>query len=675
MITRIQGTDGVRKLTALSTDTALRGLSPQAAFIEKDVMTEEFMELYAYCRTRQLIEEGFAESGVGVAVGWDPRDKSGVLTGAVVSGIVKGGLDAILTGMAPTPVITLYARHAGLAGAFVVTASHNPAAYNGIKIFTKRGLKLLPGDDETLSSLVLSTDYRQIKNMLPAGRVEDHSARLSLFFDAFSIDSKNSWISNPGCLSRVTLVADFANGAFSRMGERILWKAGFGDVVAVNADETGVINARCGVSEIEGIREITPDQVKPTGRFHGNLIVETMFRLGAAGLEKLKTGETHLCGAVFDGDGDRFYRLDYDPFTGSIVVLSGDETAALQSALLNERGARGLFVNTVESDLNALGAAERMGFSTAITSVGDKWILLAATLSAIKPVVDADVWKKVESIAVSEKPSADAIEKILNEAGVNLATPDKISFAIGGEESGHSITPGIMSVGGVKTSAFAGNGMKCLLNTFAATFDTGGFNALSVKERYAQLRAPFPAGLKKTMYVYYVDKNRWRRGLPLWERVKREVAEGVESVFGKVTVEEVRRPEEPDLLYLKIATPNGPAALFVRNSGTEDKTGVNLRGPVSASAGMLTLGERTFRVIMSQMKDHAKPMAKAERELIERASQGGVPGSPVGGLSTGEYDRLLAESGVKQSLLEGAYPGALLTERGRWYHETMKAAR
>lgn len=674
-MTRIQGTDGVRKLTMLSTDTVVRGLSPQTAFLEKDVMTEEFMELYAYCRTRQLIEGGGAESGVAVAVGWDPRDKSGVFTGAVVSGIVKAGLDAVLAGMAPTPVIALYARHAGLAGAFVVTASHNPSAYNGIKIFTKRGLKLLPGDDEALSSLVLSTDYKQIKDMLPAGRVEDHSARLALFFGAFSLDTKNSWITDPFCLSRVTLVADFANGAFSRMGERILWKAGFGDIVIVNADEDGVINERCGVSQIEGVREITPDQVEPKGVFHGNLIVETMFRLGAEGLEKLQTGETSLCGAVFDGDGDRFYRLDYDPFTGSIIVLSGDETAALQSAFLNERGARGLFMNTVESDLNALGKAERLGFSIAITSVGDKWILLTATLSAIKPVVDEYVWERVESIAVSEKPSADAIEKILDEQGVTLATPDKISFVIGGEESGHSITPGVMSVGGAKTSAFAGNGMKCLLNTFASTFNSGGFNALGVKQRYARLRAPFPAGFKKTMYAYYVDKNRWRRGVPLWESVKREALTGVADIFGNVVVEEVRRPEEPDMLYLKISTPGGPAALFIRNSGTEDKVGVNLRSPVKASADMLKIGERAFRVIMERMKDHEKPMAKAERELIERASQGGVPGSPVGGLSTGEYDRLLAESGVKQALLAGVYPGALLTERGRWYHETMKAAK
>jgi phosphomannomutase len=672
---RIQGTDGVRKLTALSTDTALRGLSPQTAFLEKEVMTEEFMELYAYCRTSQLIEEGFAGPGVGVAVGWDPRDKSGIFTNAVVSGIVKAGLDVVLAGMAPTPVIALYARHAGLAGAFVVTASHNPAVYNGIKIFTKRGLKLLPGDDEALSSLVLSTDYRQIKDMMPAGRVEDHSARLPLFFGTFSLDAKNSWITDPSCLSRVTLVADFANGAFSRMGSSILWKAGFSDVVAVNADENGVINAHCGVSEIEGTREITPEQVTSKGRFHGNLIVETMFRLGADGAEKLKTGETSLCGAVFDGDGDRFYRLDYDPFTGSIIVLSGDETAALQSALLNERGVRGLFVNTVESDLNAIGEAERLGFTTAITSVGDKWILIAAALSAIKPAVDADVWKKVESLALSEQPSADAIEKILDEAGANLATPDKISFAIGGEESGHSITPGVMSVGGVKTSAFAGNGMKCLLNTFAATFQSSGFKALPIRERYAKLRAPFPPGFKNTMYAYYVDKNRWRRGLPLWERVKREALAGVASVFGNVAVEDVCRPEEPDMLYMKISTPDGPAALFVRSSGTEDKTGVNLRGPVKASADMLRLGERAFRVIMEQMKDHTKPMAKAERELIERAAQGGVPDSPVGGLTPGEYERLLAESGVKQALLAGVYPGALLTERGRWYYETMKAAK
>jgi hypothetical protein len=231
-----------------------------------------------------------------------------------------------------------------------------------------------------------------------------------------------------------------------------------------------------------------------------------------------------------------------------------------------------------------------------------------------------------------------------------------------------------MSVNGADTSAFAGNGMKCLLNTFASTF-IGGLSSLPAQERYERIRAPFPAGFKKTMYAYYVDKNRWRRGMPLWERVKRVALEGSVELFGGSRVEEMSRPEEPDMLYMKIAAPKGPCAVFIRNSGTEDKIGVNLRGPIEESDKLLTLGEKVFRAVLLEMKDHEKTMAKAELELLSRAANGGIPAAPVAGLPQEEYRRLLTESGVKQALLEGAYPGALLTARGRWYYDSVKAGK
>ena len=93
---------------------------------------------------------------------------------------------------------------------------------------------------------------------------------------------------------------------------------------------------------------------------------------------RLDKGTMHVVGAIFDADADRFFMLEYDPFKDLLWVLSGDETAILQAQHLSTRFPKkykgSLYVNTVESDLNAAKAAEKMGFKPEVTAVGDKWI-------------------------------------------------------------------------------------------------------------------------------------------------------------------------------------------------------------------------------------------------------------------------------------------------------------
>ena len=84
-ISRIQGTDGIRALSAASTHPLVARATPLDAFLKHERITEQFMELYAYAYVTSLPE------GSEVVLGWDPRDPQAFFTNAVVSGVRKAG--------------------------------------------------------------------------------------------------------------------------------------------------------------------------------------------------------------------------------------------------------------------------------------------------------------------------------------------------------------------------------------------------------------------------------------------------------------------------------------------------------------------------------------------------------------------------------------------------------
>lgn len=660
-MTRLQGTDGVRRRTALSSDPALAGMTPQRAFMEKDVITEEFMELYTYCRARWMIETGLMRKGETIVIGWDPRDPEGVFTDAAVRGLVKAGADAAVIGVAPTPAAPAYMRAIGAAGSVAVTASHNPPGYNGIKIFTRRGLKLLPGDDVELSRRVLETDYEAVARAGVEGEVMDRSAEARAVYARYVLDARNSWIEDPESLKNIILVADLANGALGPVAGDILRGAGFGEVVIVNGRLDGSVNERCGVVELEGLREITRDMIGKGGRLAGARAMAVLFEKGRENAVRIKSGEVMVTAAVFDGDGDRLFRVEYDPFTDSLFVLTGDET----SILMAWRGGGGMFVNTVESDLAVSSEAERLGYAAALTAVGDKWILLRAFVSAVERAAPPEVLGKIREIVRDKNPSADAIEKLLDDKGVELPGALDAGFAAGAEESGHIIVPSVIDTKEGPRAFFAGDGLRSLLNSHSASLPS--LAALAPEERIKRLRRPFPGGYKRTIYIYYVDKNLWSEGSALWEKMAAVVEEAVRAEWEGAGVEIMALPEDRETLYMKITESGSHAAsVFVRNSGTEDKTGVSLRGPMAAGARLDRIGEAAARLLLDGMKDVTNPMTRAETALLEAVEAGDDITLRLGWLKENDRERLLAEAGFRQGLVEADGGVCALTELGRW---------
>ncbi|MHC4225404.1 MAG: hypothetical protein ACYSUN_15550, partial [Planctomycetota bacterium] len=440
-IDRLQGTDGVRR--KVSED--LKGLTPQEAFLDRGLITPSFLELYTFAYTRGLRQPK------EIVIGWDPRDPKGLFTEAAVRGIRKAGATAVVVGICPTPAVALYLVWRGAEAAFMVTASHNFRDQNGVKIFRAPGaLKLFPEQDRALTRRVLDLDHA--RDVAPCdatgGRVDARDEALEIF-EAFHLDERNSWMKRGETFGDFPLVVDPANGAMSGIAAKVLGALHGGEVIEVNCDtESGEVNRNSGVGDLEGVTEISRDDP----RFRNHRAVQEVFdRQGKA--------------AVFDADGDRFYRLDYDAESDVLFVLSGDETAVHQARHLGAKG--NLFVNTVESDLNAARAARELGYEPVLTGVGDKWVL---------------------------KRAADE--------------PDR--YGIGSEETGHNISRGwIRTRAGKEERVFLGNGLKSAVNTFAAT------RGMTPKEA----QRPFPPGFKKTMHVYYTKKPLLAEGSEVFEGV------------------------------------------------------------------------------------------------------------------------------------------------------------
>ncbi len=442
MTVRLQGTDGIRRIVRSQDDATLIGLTPQEAFLRHDVITESFLELYTYCRIRQLIDAAVMAVGDPVVIAWDTRDPSGAYTGAAVAGLRKAGATVHALGVAPTPLVPLYQRKVDAAAGFMVTASHNPSNYNGVKIFTRIGLKLLPGDDVALSTVVLDTPWANVALLPEQGPLIDARSDAAHLFKEVHLDPENSRIGDRSLLANQTLIVDTAHGALSAFAAEALREAGCGTVIPVNDDTTQPINIRSGVADIEGMPLITGDQIEPGERFAGYRAIETLFDQGRRLRDEARCGRRTVAAAVFDGDGDRFYRVEYDPFDDCLRVLSGDESSLLQAKALRETETSQLFVNTVESDLAAQQGAASLGYETTLTAVGDRVGLAhGARFVRWKRSSPSGTLTAIETEARSSLPSADRIERLLDDAGFDMTTAPAGRFTVGAEETGHTITP------------------------------------------------------------------------------------------------------------------------------------------------------------------------------------------------------------------------------------------
>ncbi|AUQ67436.1 phosphoglucosamine mutase [Phaeobacter inhibens] len=308
------GTDGVRgtaNIHPMTADMALRIGAAVGRYFRRDA------------------------SGVHrVVIGKDTRLSGYMFESALTAGLTSTGMNVLLLGPVPTPAVGLMTRSMRADLGVMISASHNPAADNGIKFFGPDGFKLSDTVEMELEALIeAGVEPAQAQNIGRAKRIDDARFRYG--------ERVKSSLPRDIRLDGLKVVIDCANGAAHRAAPEILWELG-AEVIPVGVSPDGTnINRDCGST-------------------HPGTATETVVAHGA-----------HV-GICLDGDADRVIIIDE---TGK--VADGDQLMALLATRWAEDGvlAGNALVSTVMSNLGLERHLAARGIALERTAVGDRYVV------------------------------------------------------------------------------------------------------------------------------------------------------------------------------------------------------------------------------------------------------------------------------------------------------------
>jgi phosphoglucosamine mutase len=279
-------------------------------------------------------------------VGRDPRASGEFLEAAVVAGLAGAGVDVRLLGVIPTPAVAFLTSDLDADLGVMLSASHNPARDNGIKLFARGGFKLPDAvEHEIEARLTAGRDSGQAGPPAAGfGRVSDATAERERYKEHLLASLPNgSATQRRAPLAGLTVVVDCAHGAASDVAPRVLHRAG-AEVIAIGAEPDGLnINSGCGSTHLD--------------------------TLAAA---VLKHGAD--AGIAHDGDADRCLAVGADG-----EVIDGDQILAVLALALSDadRLPGNTVVGTVMSNLGFRVAMRDAGITVIETAVGDRYVLEA----------------------------------------------------------------------------------------------------------------------------------------------------------------------------------------------------------------------------------------------------------------------------------------------------------
>jgi len=311
---RLFGTDGVRGI-------ANTELTPMLAY--------KLGQVGAYVLTKHTNHKP------KVIIGKDTRISGDMLEAALSAGLCSVGAEVVLVGVVPTPAVAHLTRFFEADVGVVISASHNPMEYNGIKFFNSKGYKLNDDIENEIEDIILD-NKEEIK--VPTGA---DLGTISYNFNAIDeyIAFAKSTISTD--LNGLKIAIDCANGAASASAKRVLGDLG-ATVFTINDQPNGTnINKDCGSTHLEHLQKFVCE-------------------IGAD------------IGLAFDGDADRVLAVDE---SGSIV--DGDKIMAICALDMNRRGVLkdSTIVATVMSNLGLYIMAKENGLNIVQTKVGDRYVL------------------------------------------------------------------------------------------------------------------------------------------------------------------------------------------------------------------------------------------------------------------------------------------------------------
>ena len=311
---RMFGTDGVR------------GVAGSELTIE---LATKLGQAGAYVLTKEQ------EHQATIIVGCDTRISGGMLASALMAGICSVGANAIFVSVMPTPAIAYLTRKHKVDAGVVISASHNPMEFNGIKFFNGDGYKLSDALEDEIEELI-KNNMKDV--VLPIG---SGVGKIDYRFDL--VDQYVSFMKKcvPLDLSGLKIVVDCAEGASYYTSVKTLKDLG-ANLVAIHTEPDGTnINANCGSTHMDELK------------------ARVVYEKADIGL-------------AFDGDADRMLAVDEK---GELV--DGDQVMAICGLHMKQKGQlkKDTIVVTVMSNLGLDIMAKKEGLKLEKTKVGDRYVL------------------------------------------------------------------------------------------------------------------------------------------------------------------------------------------------------------------------------------------------------------------------------------------------------------
>ncbi len=263
-------------------------------------------------------------------VGRDTRVSGSMLEDALVAGLTSAGADVSLVGVVPTPAVAYLTRAFRCDVGFMLTASHNPPQYNGIKVFRRDSLSYTDADQNAVEKIVAESrfsfaDWNQVGT---ARQIDATECYVDMLKKATKLSSKWHTVVDPGCGATFSVVPAVLNSKGCK-------------VTALNAQPDGFFPARSS---------------EPTEESLGNL-AKTVNALGAD------------IGLAFDGDGDRTAFVDEQG-----LFVDFDRALAAYSGYALRQSGGGTVVTNVEASMCVETVAAKFGGKVVRSRVGDVYV-------------------------------------------------------------------------------------------------------------------------------------------------------------------------------------------------------------------------------------------------------------------------------------------------------------
>ena len=345
-------------------------------------LTEDFVTKLGYCALKELSKHAPDNTNKNIFIAQDSRASGKAILECLTKGIRAAGYNVLSLGISTTPSVSILTQKYKNICGIVISASHNPAEFNGIKFFSAQGTKLNEDIEDNIE--------REIENLktVPAEQENTKFLEVPEKVEEYIAFLKSTLTQAPD-LKGLNIVLDCANGASSKIAPRVFKELGAKVTVINNTPDGFNINKNAGALHTEGLQEA------------------------------VKKSKADL-GLSFDGDADRLIAV-----TEEGTVFDGDNVISTVALYLKEQGKLkgNKAVLTIMANLGLINFLKANGVDPVLTKVGDKYVFEELTKNNLSVGGETSGHVIFRDIA----PAGDGILTALQLLGIVKSTSKKLS--------------------------------------------------------------------------------------------------------------------------------------------------------------------------------------------------------------------------------------------------------